>query len=228
MKHILQIDQMHPMWDALTQEERIYLRENCKYQEYKKNEHIYLEGDSPQYLICLISGKVKIYKEGIGGRTQILRMVRPSENFGYRAYFANEIYLTGAATLESSKAFLVPLNVIEQIIKSNNRLALSFIKELSIDLGQADARIVSLTQKHIRGRLAESILCMKDYYGTEEDGMTLNSNLSREDMAFFSNMTTSNAIRTLSNFASEGLIELDGRTIKIVDEQKLIKISRLG
>ena len=228
MKYQLSIDQMHPMWDALTQEERIYLRENARFQEYKKNEHIYLEGDAPQHLICLISGKVKIYKEGVGGRTQILRMIRPTENFGYRAYFAKEIYLTGAAALEASSAFLVPLNVLEQIIQSNNRLALSFIKELSLDLGQADARIVSLTQKHIRGRLAESILSMRNYDGTDDDNSTLKGNLSREDVAFYSNMTTSNAILTLSNFASEGLIELDGRTIKILDEQKLIKISRLG
>ena len=84
MKHILYIDEMNPMWDALTQEERLYLRENTIYQEYKKNEHIYAEGETPRHLICLISGKVKIYKEGVGGRTQILRMVRPSENFGYR------------------------------------------------------------------------------------------------------------------------------------------------
>ena len=228
MKHILYIDEMNPMWDALTQEERLYLRENTIYQEYKKNEHIYAEGETPRHLICLISGKVKIYKEGVGGRTQILRMVRPSENFGYRAYFANEIYLTGAATLEPSKAYLVPLNVIQQIIQSNNRLAISFIRQLSLDLGQTDARIVSLTQKHIRGRLAEAIINMGDYYGYEEDGKTLRSNLSREDMAFFSNMTTSNAIRTLSTFASEHLIEINGRSIKILDEERLLKISKLG
>ena len=120
------------------------------------------------------------------------------------------------------------MNVIQQIIQANNRFAISFIRQLSLDVGQTDARIVSLTQKHIRGRLAEAIINMGDYYGYEEDGKTLRSNLSREDMAFFSNMTTSNAIRTLSTFASEHLIEINGRSIKILDEERLLKISKLG
>jgi CRP-like cAMP-binding protein len=52
--------------------------------------------------------------------------------------------------------------------------------------------------------------------------------MAREDLANMSNMTTSNAIRTLSQFASEGIISLDGRKIKLLDEQELTRISRLG
>ena len=62
----------------------------------------------------------------------------------------------------------------------------------------------------------------------EEDGATLSIYLSREDLANLSNMTTSNAIRTLSNFASERLIAIDGRKIKLIDENRLEKISRIG
>ena len=62
----------------------------------------------------------------------------------------------------------------------------------------------------------------------EEDGSTLSIYLSREDLANLSNMTTSNAIRTLSNFATERLITIDGRKIKIIDEEKLKKISKIG
>ena len=69
---------------------------------------------------------------------------------------------------------------------------------MSVDLGIADERTVNLTQKHIRGRLAESLLFLKESYGLEEDGSTLSIYLSREDLANLSNMTTSNAIRTLS------------------------------
>jgi CRP-like cAMP-binding protein len=87
---------------------------------------------------------------------------------------------------------------------------------------------VNLTQKHIRGRLAESLIFMEDSYGLEEDGATINVYLSREDLANLSNMTTSNAIRTLSMFVSEKVIAMDGRRIKIIDEEKLRKISRLG
>ena len=95
-------------------------------------------------------------------------------------------------------------------------------------LGEADTLTINLTQKHLRGRLAESLISLKDKYGVEEDGSTLSVYLSREDMACLSNMTTSNAIRTLSAFATENLIAIDGRKIKIIDDSKLRKISTIG
>ena len=69
---------------------------------------------------------------------------------------------------------------------------------------------------------------MKDNFGTEDDGLTLAIAPSREDLANLSNMTTSNAIRTLSSFVSEGLIATDGRRITIQDEQQLRQISAMG
>ena len=123
---------------------------------------------------------------------------------------------------------LIPMPVIVQLIMENTELAMFFIKQLSKDLGISDERTVNLTQKHIRGRLAESLLFLNDTYGVEEDQCTLSIYLSREDLANLSNMTTSNAIRTLSNFAAEKLIIIDGRKIKLIDEEKLKKISKIG
>ncbi len=216
------------LWDLLSEEEREILRNNAIIQHFKKNEMIYCEGDVPQEMMCLLKGKVKIFKEGVGGRYQIIRMIKPVQYFGYRAYFANEAYLTGASAFESSTVCLVPMKIVVNLLLRNNKLAYFFIQQLSIDLGIADERTVNLTQKHIRGRLAESLLFLKDSYGLEEDGATLNIYLAREDLANLSNMTTSNAIRTLSNFVTERVIALDGRRIKIIDEEKLKKISKLG
>jgi len=61
-----------------------------------------------------------------------------------------------------------------------------------------------------------------------DDEATINVYLSREDIANLSNMTTSNAIRTLSTFASEGVISIDGRKIKILDKVRLDRVSKLG
>ena len=52
--------------------------------------------------------------------------------------------------------------------------------------------------------------------------------MPREDLANMSNMTTSNAIRTLSQFAQENLLAIDGRRIQILNVKALEKISRLG
>lgn len=216
------------LWQPLTETQREYLAKNFTIQKYKKNETIYCEGETPMHLMCLLSGKVKIYKDGVGGRSQIIRVIKDKEYFAYRAYFAQENFVTAAAAFEPCTICLVPMPVISELIKENTDLAMFFIKQLSIDLGISDERTVNLTQKHIRGRLAESLLFLKDTYGIEEDQCTLSIYLSREDLANLSNMTTSNAIRTLSNFATEKLIIIDGRKIKIIDEERLKKISKIG
>ena len=222
------LPRLSALFEPLDAQQREALMPHVRIQAYKKNEIIYREGTPPTDLLCLISGKVKIFKDGVGGRTQIMRVIRPVDYFGYRAAFAGEDYLTAAAAFEPSVIVKIPMHVITLFIQQNATLAWFFIQQLSMDLGQADERTVNLTQKHIRGRLAESLLFLKERYGVEEDGATLSIYLSREDLANLSNMTTSNAIRTLSNFANERLIAIDGRKIKLIDEAKLEKVSRIG
>lgn len=216
------------LWLPLTDAQKDFLARNFTIQKYKKNEVIYCEGETPGALMCLLNGKVKIYKDGVGGRSQIIRVIKNKEYFAYRAYFAQENFVTAAAAFDPCTICHIPMEAIVKLIMENADLAMFFIKQLSIDLGISDERTVSLTQKHIRGRLAESLIFLKDTYGVEEDGFTLSIYLSREDLANLSNMTTSNAIRTLSNFASEKLIAIDGRKIKLIDEEKLKKISKIG
>lgn len=169
-----------------------------------------------------------MYKDGVGGRQQILRLYRPIQYFGYRAYFADEPYVSSAVAFEISTLGAIPMKLVCDLIDKNRNLAWFFIHELSYHLGGSDTKIVNLTQKHIRGRLAEALTVLVDNYGFEEDGETLKIYMAREDLANLSNMTTSNAIRTLSCFVSEHIITVDGRRIKILNEQALRKISKFG
>ena len=76
------------LWQPLTQEQREFLgSELYDTRSNKKNETIYCEGETPMHLMCLLSGKVKIYKEGVGGRSQIIRVLKTKEYFAYRAFF---------------------------------------------------------------------------------------------------------------------------------------------
>ena len=134
-------------------------------ERFKKNEYIYYEDDIPEYLFCLAKGKVKIFKEGIGGRSQIVRMVKPEGFFGYRAGFAGDQYSTSASAFEAVTICQIPLPIIKKIIQENNDVAIYFIKQLASLLRHADEQTVNLTQKHIRGRLAEALLRLKEKYG---------------------------------------------------------------
>ena len=215
------------VWRLLNEQERGLLRKNAIIQHFKKKQKVYSEGEIPNYLMCLLKGKVKIYKDGVAGRLQIFRVIRPFQYFAYRAYFAEEVYKTDAMALEPSTVCMIPFPLVNDLFRNNFNLCQFFIKQLSVDLGIADERTVNLTQKHIRGRLAEALVFLIENYGLEED-KTININMAREDLANLSCMTASNAIRTLSNFVEENIIELDRRKIKIIDEVKLRKISQLG
>ena len=211
------------IWSILNGDEKRRIIDNFQIHNFKKNQVIYAEKEEPEFIWCLIKGKVKKYKDGIGGRQQIIRLIRPVQYFGYRAYFANEPYVSSAAALEASTLGTLPMSLVDEIMENNNKLARFFIHELSRNLGGSDTKIVNLTQKHIRGRLAEALMLLKDNYGYEDDNSTLKIYLAREDLANMSNMTTSNAIRTLSSFVTEKIIIVDGRRIKIINEPMLKK-----
>ena len=194
----------------------------------KKGQFLFKEGDKPHGLICLASGKAKVFKDGVGGRGQILKMVRQQGFIGYKSLFSDHPWAFSAIAIEDSAICIFDKTSLIRILKKNPDLSLKFMKLIAEELWISNNRTVSLTQKHIRGRLAESLLILRDTYGFEADGRTIRIAMSREDIANLSNMTTSNAIRTLSNLASDGIIEIAGRRISIVDGNQLEHISELG
>ncbi|HNQ38482.1 MAG TPA: Crp/Fnr family transcriptional regulator [Prolixibacteraceae bacterium] len=212
----------------LTPEEKEELQDSISLTSYRRNEYIFREGDKPSGFMMLVTGKVKIFKEGVGGREQIIRMSKPMGIIGYRAFFADENHIATAVTLEDSVIANISMEFIMHRAVKNSEFSLRLIRKLARELGFANLRTVTLTQKHIRGRLAESLILLAEKYGFQHDGTTLKVYMSREDIANLSNMTTSNAIRTLSTFANEKLITIDGRKIKILDLQRLDRISKLG
>ena len=131
------------IWSPLNEEQREFLANHFTLQNYKKNEIIHCEGETPTNLMCLLNGKVKIYKDGVGGRSQIIRMIKPTEYFGYRPYFAKKAdYVTAACAFEPSLVCLIPMTAVMTLLSQNNELAMFFIRQLSIDLGIADERTV--------------------------------------------------------------------------------------
>lgn len=165
----------------------------------------------PMGLLCLLTGKVKIFKAGIGGRQQIVRMAKPVGFIGYRAFFAEEIHIASAEAIEDSIVCRIKTELIFNLVRTTPDLAMDIIRAFATDLGFSNRRTVTLTQKHIRGRLAEALLVLKDTYGYEEDNANPSKYaLTREE---FSQSVQYDKRQTqsepFSNFATEGVVELD-------------------
>lgn len=219
--------ELNPIWDILTPAEKLDISDQVDLVRYKKNEVIYNAGDHPEDIMMLVVGKVRIYKEGIGQRQQIIRLLKPFDFFGFRAIITGDDHSSSASALEACVVYKLNRDAFLQLLRTNNSFCYHVMLMIAEHLGSSEQQTVNLTQKHIRGRLAESLLTLKDNYGLEDDS-TIALYMSREDLANMSNMTTSNAIRTLSQFAAEGVISLDGRKIQILDESELVHISHLG
>ncbi len=219
------LDDPDSVFYVLTDREKQVFRSRLIVRRYRKGEYICRAGDTPIGLICLASGKAKVFQEGVGGREQIVRMAKPIGFIGYRALFADEVHAASAMAIENSVVASLDRETLFSLMHANSRLCIRFIKSLASELGFSYFRTMTLTQKQIPGRLAESLLFLRDTYGYEDDETTLKVCLSREDIANLSNMSTSNAIRTLSAFAAKKLVGIDGKKIKLLDVIGLEEIS---
>jgi CRP-like cAMP-binding protein len=221
------INLLSPLLNLLPDEERRMLERSAEMVEFKRHEIIYREGESPNHLYLVVEGAVKVYREGVCGRCQIMRMLGAGSFFGYRASLAHEPYVTGAAAFGPATICCVPMNLIHQVMAKCPSVMKFFVEELAKDLGVSDKRMVSLTQKHVRGRIAESLLTMREVFGLDTEGF-IDLDLTRQELADYSNMTTSNAIRTISALVSESVISVKDKRIKLLEDELLLRISLMG
>lgn len=207
--------------DALTDEDKKELLDACVIKVFKKDEPFYQVGDIARYFFFMVHGCARIYRGGVTERHQIIRLLKAGDCFSYRAAFSNQNYVTGAAPFTECTLCMIPVDAMMRVMHRNVNACMFYVKQLSKDLSLPVTMLINLTQKHVRGRLADALLALANYYGYEDDGNTIAICVTREDIACLANMTTANAIRTLSTFMNEGLIEIDKRRIKLLDKKKL-------
>jgi len=201
------------------------LSKNCNL--YKKGQIVFFEGNYPDGLFCLREGKIKIYKTGPEGKEQIIRLAKTGDVLGYRALISGEHYNATAATLEDSRVCFIRKEAIFNLLKTNSNFSLYLIKLLSKDLEDVENRLVNITQKPVRERLAEALIILKETYGTESNNSVLNISLSREDLANIVGTATETVIRLLADFRQNGLISTKGKKIEILSLEGLIKAGNI-
>ncbi len=195
---------------------------------YKKGQVIFKQGFYPHGLYCINTGKTKLYQMAENGREQIVRMAKHGDVIGYRALLSGEKYTSSAETIEESSVCFIPRDLFFKFIEKNTSISFQLMKLLSSDLKNAEHKITDLAQKPVRERMAEAILYMKEIYGLEPDNATLSVVLTREEMSNIAGTATETAIRILSDFKQEGLVEFVGKRIKVADMKKLLQAANVN
>lgn len=193
---------------------------------FKRGKPIFEEGQRPQGLFCIHEGKVKVYKLGDEGREQIIRLAKPGNVLGYRSLISGEAYKASASALEDSEVCFIPANTIYQLLEENPDISWRMMQIFSDDLKNAESRLTDFSQKPVRERLAQALLSLNEMYGEDDLGY-LNIYLTRQEWANYMGTTTETAIRTISEFNKEGLIEIKGKRIKIKEPDQLDMMAAL-
>lgn len=218
---------MHSVFSVMDDAQVAEMTQHKSCTTYKKGQVIFSENGLPFGLFCVNAGKIKLCTTGPDGKEQILRLVKDGDILGYRALISNDRYHCNAVALEDCSICVVDKNYFMNLALNNPRLCQALFKKISDDLKQAEEHIVSLSQKNVRERMAEALLFFRATYGFETDGQTLNVQFSREEIADFVGTSTESAIRLLSEFNTDKLIELKGKKIKITNADKLTRTANL-
>jgi CRP-like cAMP-binding protein len=197
--------------------------ENHDVIDYKKKQTIYSEGQHPNKLYYIQTGKVKIYKTSDGGKELIIGLLSEGDFFGHIPLIENVVYEEFAETLEESSIRVIPKKEFEQLITTNQEIALKVIKLLANNISEKEQQLVALAYHSLRKRVADALLTLKKKYA-KEDQVPFSISISREDLANIAGTATESLIRTLSDFKNEKLIEIKDGKIILVEEKKLLNL----
>lgn len=195
---------------------------------YRKNQIIFSEDSHANGLYCINKGKIKVYQSTPEGRDQIIRFAKEGDVMGYRALLSGESFSASAMALDDATICFIPQQKLMELMERNTELGMKFMRLLCHNLEDAQDQMVNISYKNVRERVAEVLLLLKETFGTEEDGETLDVRLTREDIASYVGTATESAIRMLSEFNKDGLIELKGKRIKLTDLPGLLRLARVN
>jgi CRP-like cAMP-binding protein len=194
--------------------------ENHDIIDYKKKQVIYAEGQHPNKLYYIQAGKVKIFKTSDTGKELITGLLSAGDFFGHIPLIENVVYEEFAETLEESSIRVIPRKEFEELLTTNQEIALKVIKLLANNIAEKEHQLVALAYHSLRKRVADSLLTLKKKYAKEGNEL-FSMSISREDLANIAGTATESLIRTLSDFKNEKLVKIKDGKIFLVDERKL-------
>jgi CRP/FNR family transcriptional regulator len=204
------------------------IEELCRFKEehsYCKGEIINHEGEKITDFKYLKTGLVKLYRKAVTGEEQVITITRPFEFVSNMSIFSEDKYKYSVSALEDSVVCSVKLEFIKDLFMKNGGFAIGLLTKISKINDKIISQTLDLRQKNLAGRVAFVLL-----YFTREiyDSRIFDVPVSRKEIADYIGMSSANVIRTLSDFKKDGIIKVFGKTIEIVNIEKLEIISKRG
>lgn len=207
------------LFEGLKEEEIDNIARYFHEKEYKKGDYIFFEGDEKPGIYIVETGIVKLTKETADGKTVILRLVTPGEVFGWLVLGESKVDSTYTAqVLIDSKVLHISNADFIRLLTQYPAVAVKITCDASKKLLEAYDRLKSLAAEKVEGRIANLLLELSKKIGKEENGkLVINAPITRQDLAEMTGTTVETAIRIISKWKKEGLINTERGKIEILD-----------
>lgn len=187
-----------------------------------KDEIIYSEGHNSNYIYLVIKGVIKCHKLDQQGKELTTALHKEDDLFGYTSFTQNIPYQETATSIKAVELVGISKNELKQVLNSNHKVTLELIQLLTDDISGVKNQLLQMAYSSVNKKTAVTILKFAEKLNRKpEDPITI----SRNDLASVAGIATETLIRTISNFKKQGLIEVEGRNIRILDLEGLQEIS---
>jgi CRP-like cAMP-binding protein/CheY-like chemotaxis protein len=196
-----------------------HLSDQYAVESFHKKQTLYQEGKRPRFLYYLVSGKVKAFRTHEDGKEYITDLFSAGDFIGYYALIEDKNYDDSATILEDAEIMQIPRDEFLGMIYSDINIATKFIRIVTQNVKEKEERLLNLAYSSLRKRVAKALVDIHEKFN--KDGQKNLIEFSREDIAQYVGTATESLIRTLSDFKSEGLIEIKSGKISIANLEKL-------
>jgi CRP-like cAMP-binding protein/CheY-like chemotaxis protein len=196
------------------------LKGSNRTRKLQKKDTLFFEGDYPNFLYFIKSGKVKVGKMNEDGKDFVTDLLKSGDFIGYMALIKGESYQETASVLEDCEVTLIPKEEFLQLLHSSKEVSEKFIKMLAGSITEKQDELLNLAYASVRKRVADALMKLSETYKKEETN-EFTMSISRDDLAAMVGTATESVIRTLSEFKSDGFIAIKGSKITILNEDEL-------
>lgn len=204
------------IFQGLTPEAWEELKSLMRPLELERGEIVFHEGMPSFGLYVICQGKVKLAKRSRGRHSQILKLLGSGEILGEKTLFDGETYTCYARTLEPSRLMFIPREDFLAFVRKYPDVAVRLVEKLSRELKAFGDKLVEITSRSAKERVARVLVELARAYGRETDeGVDIGLELPRAELAEMAGISTETAIRILSELADRGILLLRGHRIVI-------------
>ena len=195
--------------------------ENVEEISFEMNKIIYHKGDNSNYVYLIKKGVVKTYKIDEQGKEFITALHKENDFFGFTSFTHNNPYQEAATAIENTKVIRILKKELIPILENNHEVTLELIDYLSGNVSGFKNQLLQMAYSSVRKKTADTILKFTEKIKKRPEDTI---KISRSDLASIAGIATETFIRTISDFKKEGLINVQGTNIEIIDLQKLKKV----